>query len=409
MLACTRDMWDPGVIMTISPEALLLQAQNHTGLSDFGDDWFRGPLAAYASDLDGEQLSDFGKTFLTRQVVKDLVRRLHIIDCLKRNPEIEDTPIPPILYITGHERSGTTLLHNLLSLHQDARFLSRWELMSPTPPPESESFHDNPRRLEVKSSIDALRGSDLQRMHWVEADDPEECVWGLMDCTGIVGMAPSTILPQWGQWLRSNDLTPTFINYRKLIQLLTWKNPVPDGGFLVLKAPQMSSYLEQFSTVFPEATFLYLHRDPFRVLTSFCTLLDIVNGPFLCDPSYLAELDTDSGYCLQRMGRAYAGLAEFEVAHPERVNNLEYADLLRAPTAEIKRVFNAVDYPTDTKIGEKIDAFIEQQKAGGRAPPRKHFSDHGYTREKVQGDPLVAAYIKNYRVTVEDNRNTGVE
>ena len=395
--------------MTISPEALLMQAQQETGLSDFGDDWFMGPLAAYVSDLDGAQISDFGRTFLTRQVLKDLIRRLQIIDCLKRNPEIEDTPIPPILYITGHERSGTTLLHNLLSLHRGARFLSRWELMSPTPPPESANFHANPRRLEVKKSIDALRGSDLQRMHWVEADDPEECVWGFMDCTGIVGLAPSLVLPRWGQWLREHDLTPTFINYRKVIQILTWKNPVPEGGFLVLKAPQMSGHLGQFSSVFPEATFLYLHRDPFRVLTSFCTLLDIVNGPFLRDPNYLAELNTDTGFCLQRMGHAYTGLAEFEAAHPGRVNNLEYADLLYSPTAEITRIFDALAYPADKTIGDKIDDFLGQQKAGGRASPRQHFSDHGYTREKVEGDPLVAAYIKKYQVTIEDNRNTGVD
>ena len=395
--------------MSISPQALLLQAQQDSGLTDFGDDWFRGPLAAYASDLGGAQISDFGRKFLSRQLLKDLIRRLQIIDCLKRNPEIEDTPIPPILYITGHERSGTTLLHNLLSQHRGARFLSRWELMSPTPPPESANFYDNPRRLEVKKSIDALRGSELQRMHWVEADDPEECVWGFMDCTGIVGMAPSLVLPQWGRWLQDNDLTPTFINYRKIIQLLTWKNPVPELGFLVLKAPQMSPYLQQFSAVFPEATFLYLHRDPFRVLTSFCTLLDIVNGPFLRDPNYLAELDIDTGFCLQRMGRSYAAMARYEKAHPDRVINLEYADLLKSPVEEVTRMFKTVAYPVDTTIGDRVNAFLGQQKAGGRAPPRQNFSDHGYSREKVESDPLVAAYIKNYQVMIEANRNTGVK
>ena len=55
------------------------------------------------------KISDFGRKFLSRQLLKDLIRRLQIIDCLKRNPEIEDTPIPPILYITGHERSGDHL------------------------------------------------------------------------------------------------------------------------------------------------------------------------------------------------------------------------------------------------------------------------------------------------------------
>ena len=71
--------------MSISAQALLDQAVEETGLSDFGDDWFRGPLEAYVSDLGARHLSDWGNAFLTRLVRKDLVRRLQIIDCLKRH------------------------------------------------------------------------------------------------------------------------------------------------------------------------------------------------------------------------------------------------------------------------------------------------------------------------------------
>ena len=98
--------------MSSFADTLLQKARQKTGLSDFGDDWFMGSLEAYLGALDGPQISEFGREFLARQAVKDLSRRLAIIDCLKQHPEIEGTPIPPILYITGHERSGTTLLHN---------------------------------------------------------------------------------------------------------------------------------------------------------------------------------------------------------------------------------------------------------------------------------------------------------
>lgn len=387
---------------------LLQKASQKTGLSDFGDDWFMGSLEAYLGGLNGPQVSDFGREFLARQAVKDLCRRLAIIDCLKKNPEIEDTPIPPILYITGHERSGTTLLHNLLALHARARFLSRWELMLPTPPPEAASFQADPRRLEVKKSIDALRGTDLEKMHWVEAEDPEECVWGFMDCTGIVGMAPSLILPQWSEWLAAADLTPSFINYRKIIQLLTWKNPVPQGGFLVLKAPQIASHLENFSAVFPEASFVYLHRDPYRVLTSFCTLLDIVNGPFLTDRNYQARLNQDESFCLKRMGLAYTRMAEFEMAHPERVLNIQYVDMLNAPVEEIARIYSHAGLQSDAALARKIEEFLTRQRKGGRAKPRQQMADHGFSRERVENEPAVHAYLQRYKVILEPNRNTGV-
>jgi hypothetical protein len=389
-------------------EKLLEKARQQTGLSDFGDDWFMAPLEAYLSGLEGPQISEFGKEFLARQAVKDLSRRLAIIDCLKKNPEIEDTPIPPILYITGHERSGTTLLHNLLALHDKARFLSRWELMLPTPPPEVASYKEDPRRQVVKNSIDALRGTDLEKMHWVEAEDPEECVWGFMDCIGIVGMAPSLILPPWREWLANADLTPCFTNYRKIIQLLTWKNPVAEGGFLVLKAPQMASHLENLSRVFPEANFLYLHRDPYRVLASFCTLVDIVNGPFLADQNYQEKMDYEQSLCLKRMGQVYTRMAEFENSHPERVGNIQYVDLLNVPVEEIARVFREADFQPDTALEQKIQEFLARQKAGGRARPRQQMSDHGYTRQQVENNPDLHSYLQRYKVMLEQNRNTGV-
>jgi len=40
-------------------------------------------------------------------------------------PEIGEVEIPPIIYVTGLERSGTTLLHNVLAAHENGRALLR--------------------------------------------------------------------------------------------------------------------------------------------------------------------------------------------------------------------------------------------------------------------------------------------
>ena len=393
--------------MPPSVQDLLNKASDETGLKDFGDGWFMDPLEAYTRSLQAPHLSEWGLAFLIRLVVKDLVRRLQIVDCLKRNPDIEEVPIPPILYITGHERSGTTLLHNLLALHRDARYLSRWELMAPTPPPEAGSLAADPRRAAVQASVDALRGSDLEHMHWVNADEPEECVWGLMDCTGLLGMAVGLILPPWMDWISSHDLTPSLINYRKIIQLLTWKNPVPEGGFLALKAPQMASYLPNFFDVFPDTRFVYIHRDPYRVMRSFCTLIDVVDGPFLKDRAYLADCERNDQRFLQRMGRLFDNLGNFEDQHPDRVINVQYANLLASPVAEMSRLYTSTPLPKDPGLPARIEEFLQAQAAGSRAKPRAQLLDMGYTREQVENHPQVARYLQRYKVITEAQRQTG--
>ena len=116
------------MIDDVAVVALLNAAKSATGLHDFGDDWFVGPLRAWATDLQQPNLTEFGRGFLRSLAVRDLARRLRVLHTLREHPEIAGVPIPRIVYITGLERSGTTLLHNLLALHPHARALLRWEL-----------------------------------------------------------------------------------------------------------------------------------------------------------------------------------------------------------------------------------------------------------------------------------------
>jgi Sulfotransferase family len=149
--------------MAETVETLKAKAIQATGLNDFGGDWFEQPLAAWAEDLAGPSLTEPGRAFLGRLAVTNLCRRLEVVDWWNRHPEIEDVAMPPILYITGLERSGTTLLHNLLALYPLLRALLRWELMRPAPPPEASSYRTDPRIAEVQASVDRLRGTLLER------------------------------------------------------------------------------------------------------------------------------------------------------------------------------------------------------------------------------------------------------
>ncbi|MFT5691512.1 MAG: hypothetical protein ACI92E_000841 [Oceanicoccus sp.] len=385
---------------------LLARACAKAGLSDFGDDWFRGALGAWVKDLDGPHLSERGRAFFERLVVKDLVRRAQVIDCLKKNPEIEETTIPPILYITGHERSGTTYLHNLLSHHKFGRSLSRWELMMPTPPPEPDSLMDDPRRAQAQKSVDALKGTDLETMHWVNAHDPEECVWGFMDCTALLGQAPMMIMPTWRTWLSNNDLTPTFENYRKIIQILIWKNQVPADGFLVLKAPQITRDLTEFAAVFSEARFAFTHRDPYRVLTSTCNLVEIVNRPFLANKDYFFETEKQEKIMFEQCMDKLDAMTLFAKQQPNRVTNVNYIDLIERPVNVVSQVFNAFGSVCDDELDVKIADFIAGQQQGQRAKPRGDLSTFGYDHDKVLANNRVARYMDHFHLPSEVTRRT---
>ena len=52
------------------------------------------------------------------------------------------------MFVTGEPRSGTTLMHALMSVDPDARALRFWEVMYPSPPPGLAGT-DDPRRARA--------------------------------------------------------------------------------------------------------------------------------------------------------------------------------------------------------------------------------------------------------------------
>ena len=77
-----------------------------------------------------------GRADQTTKVRGMFVHPSQVADVLRRHPEIDRVVLPPIVYVTGTIRSGTTLCHNVMAQHVGAKPLLRWELMEPIPPPD---------------------------------------------------------------------------------------------------------------------------------------------------------------------------------------------------------------------------------------------------------------------------------
>ena len=379
-----------------------------TGRDDFGDEWFMGPLGAWAADLEHANLTEFGRKFLRALAVRDLARRLRVLQTLRDHPEIASVPIPRIVYITGLERSGTTLLHNLLALHRGGRPLLRWELMEPVPPPDVRTYATDPRIGTVQASVDKLRGSTLERMHWVNAGEPEECVWGFIDAVSMLGQAAGMCMPHWRRFLAEEDLTPAFENYRRVVQLLLWKHLVDPDGFLVLKAPQIGGQIAAFADVFPEADFVIPDRDPFRCIVSMAVMGESIIEPF-CIDNPLTDDGTSDRMVLSFIRRKLAVLSAFSDAAPERVTHVAYPALIADPKGTATRTLAAFGLPVDQNLTAAIDTFLHAQRTGARAAPPPQLATMGYTHDNVLSEPVVADYCRTFGIESERSRLTGTQ
>ena len=391
-------------------DAIKRAAAENTGLGDFGSPFYQGPLSAWVDDLRQANINEFGKKFLHRLVRKDLERRLKVIDTFKKYPEILEVGIPPILFITGAPRTGTTLLHHLLAAHPLGRPLLRWELMEPLPPPEVETYASDPRIAKLQASIEPLRGSLLEKMHWVNADEPEENAWGFIDCTGLLGCGIRPLMPAWSRFLAEHDLAPSFRDFRNVLRLLLWKNPPVPGGHLVLKCVMATQWIESFAHTFPEAEIVVTHRDPFRSLVSSCTAGDAICQPFIRDhpgPLDREGIRTRSTFNLQK--NVLRALTSQSSAESDRIVHIQYADLMADAVATVRGIYDQIEMPAPADLEPAILGYLKAQREGKRAAPPKKLDAYAYDPDEVWNDPLVAEYaaffgVQRERVRLTDTR-----
>jgi len=388
---------------------LIDRARADTGLHDLGSGHVEVFLDALCVDLASEMLSDFGRDFLARLAVRNLKSRLRFMDALRSNPEIARVPIPRIIRIMGFPRSGTTLLHNLLAGVGVGRSLLRWELLEPLPPPEAATYATDPRIARIQASMEPLRGGGLEAMHWVDAADPEECPWGFLDLTGLLGRGAMSVLPAWAAAVCWEGRThrETYEEYRRLIQLLLWRNPLPEGHVLVLKSPADTARMETFAEVFPEASFVLAHRDPYRCLTSLVRVGEVITEPFL-EPGYAAaRTERGVGMCRRMLGDQAGAMVTATQAMPDRLRSIDYSALMADPGSAVSGVLESLSIPVDAALGrQRITRFLAAQRSGKREKPPAEYDDHGLSHDQVLADTDFATYVETFGVGVEGERVT---
>jgi hypothetical protein len=387
----------------ITPEAVLDGAVRATGLDDFGSLHFMPFLDAWCADLAGSHLAESGSQALLRQASRNLEVRLRVQDTLSRFPEIDAVPIPPVVRIMGFPRSGTTMLHNLLARLPGHRALLRWELVDPVPPPEAATYASDPRIAKVQRPLEALRGTELERMHWVRADEPEECTWGFLDLSGLMGRGCMAAMPSWADLVvdHSGPHRVTYAEYRRLIKLLLWRNPMPPESVLVLKCPMDVGELATFLDAFPEAKVLLCHRDPFRTVTSGCRMQDVVCGSFLARPE--ARIDGATEQAI-RMTAMFADAMVDAIALGDRVASVRYSDLMTRPADVVVGACRALGIPADPHATAQAARDYATAQHSQRVMPPAAYPDYGLSADAIRRHPAFARYIETFDVPAEDQR-----
>ena len=376
---------------------LVDRARKSAGLARFDTEDFLVPLGKLVESINAEaHLHLVGRAILENKLVGQLAGRLRAQALFEAHPEILDIPIEAPIVIAGLQRTGTTMLHRLLSEDPGIRALASWEALEPVPkakprPRQKEDPRVGFARMAEKGL--AYMAPAFFAIHPVEATAPEEEVL-LLDYSFLSTTPESTLhVPTFARWLEDQDQTPAYAYMKKLMQLLLWQRPAERW---VLKTPHHLEWLDTLFAVFPDAKVVQTHRDPAKTLASFSSMITHGRGVFSdeVDPREVAAhwLRKTSRMVTRAMeSRDRVGEASFI--------DVSYYDLLADPMAEMERIYAFAGRELTAAARARMEASREVNVQNRFGVHSYRLEDFGLSAESVE--PYYAAYRARFGVRRE--------
>ena len=259
--------------MTLDVDRIEEDARSQTGLDDTGGDHYREGLERLVAAMNEEgTLTEMGEVMQQMRLSTLLAARLGVEETYRLHPDIDDQVIGGPVFVIGLPRTGTTALSQLVAADPQFRSLRTWESAAPVPPPETATEHTDPRIAATEQGIAMMDEAFplMQTMHHTEATTATEC-------QDLMGMSFRTAhfdgfarVPSYMEWVVDTDMRETYRYHRRVLRLLQWHCP---PTLWHLKTPVHMFALDALVEAYPNARFLWSHRDPTRVLGSVCSLI----------------------------------------------------------------------------------------------------------------------------------------
>lgn len=363
--------------LSLERELLLAQARDLTGLADFGGQEFLTPLDVLLRSFEEDaRLNLTGRLTVRHEMLRLLCNRLCIERDRRQFPGIAQERIRQPIFITGLPRSGTTFLHALMAQDRGCRAPQVWEVMHPSPPPDSGSYRTDPRialtRREL-SWLDVLMPG-FEKCHCIEACLPQECI-AITDHSFLSYLFESMyFVTTYRNWHERQDKRPAYRYHRRFLQQLQWRCP---GKHWVLKAPSHLMALDALMEVYPDAQIVMTHRDPLKVLPSCASFARLMRAPFT-GPIDCRALGAEVSRRWADSARAATRLRSR--APRGRFFDVSYPDLLRDPMGVVRELYRYFDRELTHEAQNAMRLYIVQQ------PKDKHGA-HRYSLQQFGLDP----------------------
>ena len=280
----------------------------------------------------------------------------------------------PPLFVIGHWRSGTTLLHNLLA--QDPQYIcpNMYQVVFPNHflltesvitrltawmVPKSRPMDNVPAGWHVPQEEDIAMAvltclSPYMMLANPDRTDRIKHMWDLRD-------VPEEQLNFWKQ---------QYVRFLKKVSL-------NDSRRLVLKSPVNTLRIPILRELFPGAQFVYIHRNPFDVLRSAIHLRKTMFGENCLGKPTLEGIEESIAWVHRLTFDRYH--EDKKLLGPDELCEVRFEDLEQDPLGQLERVYQTLNL----EGWETLKEIIEPQ-----VPALKRYKKNQFQATREQMDDV---------------------
>jgi hypothetical protein len=355
------------------PSDLIAIAQRITGLREFEDANFEEALALLLQSFEREaDLSVIGRMAAKWDIVRFLSNLLRLREAERRTPGILDQSIEQPIFITGLPRSGSTFLHRLLGQDRSNLVVRSWETIYPLPEEEGGAAA-RARAVDRQLAIFAKMAPDFQHVHPITAQSPQECTEITAHVFRSLRFDTTHHVPSYQRWLDDTGHFVAYAFHRRFLRHLQLRK---GSGRWVLKSPDHVFALDAILSLYPDARFVFTHRDPLQVLPSVARLTEVLRRPFArhIDRAAIGRQVTrrwESG-ALTMMEAAQTARIP-----PERVFHMRFPEFIRDPIASVTSLYRYFGLPLRPGVAKDMQSLVAGDPNAGYRGNKALATDYG--------------------------------
>lgn len=259
----------------------------------------------------------------------------------------------PPLFIIGHWRSGTTLLHNIMVQDQQFAYPNLFQVSNPH---TFLTLEDVIAEQLQKQSAEK-RPMDNIVVDYQSAGEDEFALSISCMRSPIIAWAFPRHEKKYDKYLTFEGVSSdelkrwqnALVTFMKKLTL-KYKRP------LILKSPVHTARLQILHNLFPEARFIHIHRNPYDVFKSTLKLYDTaVSLSYLHKPNQKALVDG----ILRRYRRMYDAYFEQKEKIPKsQFFEIAYEDLIQDTYGKIEQIYQDLALPGFENFKPKLNEYL---------------------------------------------------